>query len=502
MVKKEARINFKGSLVIGIISLILGLGFVYAVHIVTTSSGGTSFNFNQSVSYLYNITINNTDPGQTANITQVNITFSSSIFLFSAGTNGTNTPFVTFTNTSTVLSWTNSTGYLINGSTNNSYFWFNATASTPGRYNITVTTLNSTGPYTTNLSVTINDTTAPNYTAFVSPGLNTSLVNLSQNSIPINISATDNGVISSILIRLYNSTRNQINSSTNSSTPSSWFFNFTGLSDGIYYVNATVNDTYNNVNNTATLTITLDNVAPSITYSCSPTTFTSLGTFTCSCPATDATSGVQTTTYTASYNIASYSAFTTGGCTSTDYASNSATTSGITYAYTAGSSVSGGSIVSKWVKQIKLSDSELNLGQTLKILKKNYRLTFNVKGLGHQVGITSMTDKTVTIEVASTPQIATLAIGDLKKFDVDADGYYDISVKLNSITGTDAGLVIASINEKVTEVAPPTTEKTTGEKITEGVKNIASGKNSTLWIVIVVIVVLVLIGVAYKYKKK
>lgn len=118
-----------------------------------------------------------------------------------------------------------------------------------------------------------------------------------------------------------------------------------------------------------------------------------------------------------------------------------------------GTGGSGGSIVSKWVKEIKLNGSELNLGQTLKILKKNYRLTFNISGMGHYVGITNITNTTVTIEVASTPQTATLLVGDEKKFDVTEDGVYDLSVKLNSInsTGLTAELTVRSIQEKATE---------------------------------------------------
>ena len=79
-------------------------------------------------------------------------------FNFSVDTNGTDASDVAFSNTSTVLSWTNSSGYVINGSENKS-FWFNATAYTPGTYNISVTTLNVTGAFTSNISITVNDVT-------------------------------------------------------------------------------------------------------------------------------------------------------------------------------------------------------------------------------------------------------------------------------------------------------------------------------------------------------
>ena len=76
-----------------------------------------------------------------------------------------------------------------------------------------------------------------------------------------------------IMIRLFNSSRIQINSSNSSTSPV--FINFTGLSDGVYYFNATVNDTYGNSNNTATRTITLDTTYPSLTIN-SPVLYANL----------------------------------------------------------------------------------------------------------------------------------------------------------------------------------------------------------------------------------
>ncbi|MDP3027019.1 MAG: hypothetical protein Q8N63_04885, partial [Nanoarchaeota archaeon] len=163
-------------------------------------------------------------------------------------------------------------------------------------------------------------------------------------------------------------------------------------------------------------------------------------------------------------------------------------------------SSSGSSIVSKWVKEIKINGSELNLGQTLKILKKNYRITFNVSGMGHSVGITNITSTSVTIEVASTPQTATLLVGETKKFDVTDDGYYDLSIKLNSINNSNsASLTILSINEKIpaetTAAAEPTGSEATDEVTPE--------KSLTwLWIIIVIIIILIAGSIWYYINKR
>jgi len=208
-----------------------------------------SFSINEDISHLYNITVNNTDAGQSANITQVNIILPDS-FIFINNSNGTNS-FCSFTNTSNVLNWANSTVYVINGN-EWKYFWFNATASTPGKYNITIATMNITGLFFSNISIEINDTTPPllNFDS-PTPSHNS---NLSQSYITTKVEASDNLAIDKIIIYLYNST-DLIGSGTGSSSPFSK--NFTGLNYGIYYINSSANDTSGNIDFTNTRKITL-----------------------------------------------------------------------------------------------------------------------------------------------------------------------------------------------------------------------------------------------------
>jgi len=79
------------------------------------------------------------------------------------------------------------------------------------------------------------------------------------NQLSANVSASDNN-LDTIKIYLYNSSEVLIVSATNLSSP--LFYNFTGLADGIYYLNATANDTSGNREQTGTRTITLDALAP------------------------------------------------------------------------------------------------------------------------------------------------------------------------------------------------------------------------------------------------
>ena len=105
--------------------------------------------------------------------------------------------------------------------------------------------------------------TSPPTIDFVVPTEATSVMK-HQNFIVINITSVDIN-LDKILIRLYNSTKSLINSSITSTSPN--YINFTDLVDGIYYYNATANDTLSGINNTETRNITLDATYPQITYS-------------------------------------------------------------------------------------------------------------------------------------------------------------------------------------------------------------------------------------------
>ncbi len=217
--------------------------YLASSHIVTP----TTLPVNPNESYQYTIVVNNTDMGQDANVTQVNITLPSS-FTFIFGTNDTTSLFEKFINDSNVLSWTNSSsnGYLINGSDTEN-FQFNASASENGVYNLTIAVVNSTGAFEYNISVTIADTIDPRVT-FDSSTPNNNVV-LNQTNILLELSATDNIAVDTITGFIYNSTRSLLVSTSNKS--SSLSVNFPGLTDGVYYINATVNDTSGNIGKTS-----------------------------------------------------------------------------------------------------------------------------------------------------------------------------------------------------------------------------------------------------------
>lgn len=260
--------NIKGTLksfsILVLVAVALILPFVLASNTFTFSNGALNTSVNESSTNLFTININNTDT--TSNITNVNVTLPVG-FTFIFNSNASDAVGSNFTNTSNLLLWQNSTVFLVNASQNRT-FSFNATAgTTPGLYVINITTFNTTTVVFSTLNITINDTTAPSFLNFSSPtAINNT--NLSQTNITVNFTATDNGAIDTVKVFLYNSTalvNTSITRFTGLNTTISYYLDFTGLTDDVYFVNASVNDSGGRVNGTIERrTINLDTTAPSI----------------------------------------------------------------------------------------------------------------------------------------------------------------------------------------------------------------------------------------------
>jgi len=498
-------------------------GFAIAAHVITTSSGGTSLNLNDSISNLYNITVNNTDPDATANITQVNITIPST-FRFVLNSNGTNAGVHNFTNTSTVLSWDNN-ALVINLTFK--YFFFNAIASIPGNYNITIITSNITSTSSSNISIRINDSTIPSNITFVSP-TPAAGANISQTFIPFNVTAGDNGVIDRIVIRLFNSTNDQINSSNSTSSP--LFFNFTNLTDGTYKINASVNDSYGNINNSETRTIVLDTVSPSISLTEQSDTETSLNV---SVSITEATSGVSSCATSrgslsgsGNQRYVFESSLTCGtsysyGVNCTDFAGNNGTATSSFSTESCGSSSSsssGGegadsvSTTSFWTNTFVADDEDLSKKLSVnREISETQRIKLKINGT-HYVGVIDLTSTEVTINVTSEPQQGTLKIGESKKFEVTNDTYYDLKVTLNGINGTKANITIDYVYEEVPApvvsipeaVTTSETTDSTGNESLLGTKlfNLDIFKNKKIVIPVVSVLVLAAAGLVFYLIRK
>jgi hypothetical protein len=262
---KRANYVLKNFFVVAAVVAVLLVSYGVAIHTINSS---TNIGVNEDIGYIYNISINNTDAGQAQNISEINISLPAS-WVFLNDSNGTdaveagvNHTFVRYDDQN--LSWFGSA--LVNGSTSGN-FWFNATAPTPGVYNITVFMTNSSTTTVQNITVTVNDTTKPSAVEWESQ-TTTILANQSHTDFLIgNISLTDNFALGTVTMVLHNSSHGvvQSNVSVLSGTYQSFYVNFSvGLAEGTYYLNTTINDTYNNNNLSQTRVYTLDTTKPLI----------------------------------------------------------------------------------------------------------------------------------------------------------------------------------------------------------------------------------------------
>ncbi len=522
----KARINLLTLVFLVIVGICFIAYFVSASHTVTLTDGQSWFRPTEDVHYVFNFTISNTEINLvTGNITQVNITLPGTFtFINNTGTNATET--ASFTNTSSMLMWINSTGLIVNVS--NAFFWFNASASTPGNYTINISTQNSTSIMNTSLVVVVNDTTAPDTLNFVTPTSDNGST-LSQNFITLNISATDNFNLNKIRIYLWNTTA-MINNTNVSvlGTTNSTFLNITGLVEGIYYLNATVNDTSNYNLTSETRTITLDTTKPFIKlispmnssistmtswgfeYNVSDNSLTNCSLLLDNSPI-NFNSSVNisggTNIFLNSSSVGNH--FWAINCTDRANNNNQSEAWNFTISGTPSSSSGGGTIkgVSDWKATYPVSDAQFKEGYTRGLLAKQ-RLMLKVNGSVHYVGVISITNTTAIINASSAPQQVTLSVGDTKKFDVTNDNYYDISVTLKSIATSKAEVTVQAIYEKI--VVAKTIEEEQKETAAEaeftGTGQATSGTESGTgikwWIVIAIIVVIVAIVAFFVFNRK
>lgn len=487
---------------LAILIISITAGFAFAAHVLKEASGDSEVSINEdSSSAIINISINNTNLGSSLNISQVNVTLYNN-FLFTADSNGSGdiSSVVVFSNTSTVLTWTNRTLLIngtgtINGTAVVGYFWLNVTATNPGTYNITVSTFNG-SVFKQNITIRVNDTTAPNVTVTY-PTNNT---NISGTSIDFNITIIDNNRTEACWYSLNDSGTNY---SMSNMTATMWNATNASIANGHYIAQFWCNDSAGNINKTVNTLLTIDTTDPIISsFSCTPSSVTTDEIVTCSCGGTDNLDANPTASFTEKPSTSSAGTFTLT-CNVSDHASNSAaTTTTYTVDYPASGTVSGGSSYSKTIVQDLKEFSEIKTYS--KSIEKNTRIRIKMDGKKHSIGLTDLTSTIATIEIFSTPQTATLSIGDERRFDLNGDGYYDLEIILNSIDQNKASLTLNSVYEKITEeTQKQEQEKEEKAKETEeGVKEAEKEKDLTwLWILIVVIIVILII-VGYIIKKK
>jgi len=149
-----------------------------------------------------------------------------------------------------------------------------------------------------------------------------------------------------------------------------------------------------------------------------------------------------------------------------------------------------------------LTAEEFSLGYSKK-LSLNSKILFPILEEYHTFKLMNLTESVATINISSEPQIANLIVGDIRKFDVTADNYYNIKVSLNSINSTSekANFTVIAINEEITvqtvEEEEELEEKAEEVKEKEIIEKIKKNKAKIWWIIGAIIVFLVLVGLFF-----
>jgi hypothetical protein len=460
----------------------------------------------------------------------VNVSF----YLLSAGT-------ATFLGNASICAASEGAGYNVS-------CWGNISVSTAndGFWNITATVYNNTGSTNQtwyNLTDIYFDSTPP--AVYVANFSNVAETNYTQSYqyITFNVSVLDETIgVDSVFFNVTNSTGRQ-NGTFYAESVGGYYVNDTvNLSyflEGTYNVTVYANDTRTNNLNSSTNAVNLkvDNTAPSsvtltrnddstrtsltidvvVADALSGPSYTTACTVDRSNAAITGTGGSVTLTESGLSCRTEYSYVVT--CSdSVGFTKASSSTTFTTNACSGDASPgsSGSTSTSTWTNTFAEDGSELSeLGSVNRALRVKNRVKLDVSGTAHYVGVKALTASTATVEVSSTPQETILALGDVRKFDLDGDGDYDLSVTLNSIEGGKADITILPLSEAVTaeseQAQDAAAAAAAGQQVGEGGPGLTGeegeegeeGGSNLLTIVLVILAVVVIAAViVYVVKKR
>ncbi|MDO8460056.1 MAG: hypothetical protein Q7S74_03035, partial [Nanoarchaeota archaeon] len=230
-----------------------------------------------NVTYTYNVTV--VDLVGHTNVTATRlITFDTTkpLISFTGATDVDGANFSTRTNVYVNVSVTETNEKNITFYLYNTTVLVNSTAYITGVRTINWTGLSNNSIYTYNVTIFDyagnSNTTSTRTITFDNVAPSIQYVNPStadgsspeQSYIRVNVTVSDTNYVRNISISLFNSTGGLIVSNSSASSPSSFYIEFPNLVVGIYYVNASANDSSGNINFTSSRTVSLiNNTTPS-----------------------------------------------------------------------------------------------------------------------------------------------------------------------------------------------------------------------------------------------
>jgi len=336
----------------------------------------------------------------------------------------------------------------------------------------------------------------------------------SETNFTCNLTSEETSSLSNVTFYLWNSTGLYYNVSEDvSGTSNSSTFNYSFADDGNYSWNClAVNNNSNSSWGDSNYTIVYDATVPNITSvsAGSISTSGSIISWTTDEVSNSSVSGVVSgsssdyvTTHSISLTGLSASTVYSYNVTSCDPSGNCNSSTGYSFTTSAaapsspggssGTSTSGSSSASSSsatvTPSVYVADLENAPSGYTKTLKENEKINFSIfdlVGERHSLTIEEVGSDYVNLTIESDPVRLRLGVGQSTKLNLSSPDYYDLLVRLNSISGDGAELTIVLINEPIEKVVEKLVEGETVETEVFVVKDY-------FWIVITLIVVLIVI---------
>lgn len=149
-----------------------------------------------------------------------------------------------------------------------------------------------------------------------------------------------------------------------------------------------------------------------------------------------------------------------------------------------------------------LKDLELSYSKNI---RKGFRIRIPVDGNYHHLKVESIEKERILVNISSESQHKWLSIGEEWFVNIDNDTFYEIYVKLNSISGFYANITIKKINKEIEieEVVKDTTkEEIIKEELPEPIESKWHENKILLVSIIIFISLLIILGGKTKRKSK
>lgn len=148
---------------------------------------------------------------------------------------------------------------------------------------------------------------------------------------------------------------------------------------------------------------------------------------------------------------------------------------------------------------ISLDNASYSLGYT-KSLYRGSSIKFSLENQNHTLSVNNVSSNFVNITLSSEPINFALLVGQEKKINLTNSEYYDLIVKLNSITYGQANITLEKINEPIVKTS---LNSSSLYNVSNGSPKITfEAKNKNNYIGVLTIVIILFLIVILKFKKR